>query len=314
MAGYDDDEWVGGVPPEGRHTRDQARPEFWWHQRPARIAFAGILVALVILVVVALAGCGGSSGKGGDDGGRGGGGYGGKVSADRASQPPAQIIKDAQAALQGVHSYHVSGTTVDKDGHNRISGDVTDSGSLRFSLTNKGTTLAVVVAGGQTYLKAGRRFWLQGSGAQGPALARLFADRWVKMPAREATSLQSDVKQLLPKELAFCLAQNLGTLQSVGARTVAGRRVVVVRDKGDRPGTAPGELSVPQTGPALPVRTRQTGPRKAGGKIDKRCSDGSAATRTADATLSRFDAIKAITPPPNALDLEQLKGAAGTPA
>jgi hypothetical protein len=312
MAGYDDDEWVGGVPPEGHHTRDQARPEFWWRQRPARLGFAGILVALVILAVVVLVGCGGSSGGGGGDGG----GYGGRKSADRASQPPEQILKDARSALQGVRSYHVSGTTVDEDGRNAVSGDVSDDGSLRFSVRNKGTTLAVVVAGGQTYLKAGRRFWLEGNGAQGPALARLFADRWVKMPAREARSLQANVKQLLPKELAFCLSQNLGTLQTVGARTVDGKRVVVVRDKGDKPGTAPGELYLPATGPALPVRTRQTGPRKAGGRIDKRCSEDGSVTTSSDATLSRFDAIGRITPPANALDLDALKSAAGggTPA
>ncbi len=54
MAGYDDDEWVGGVPPEGRHTRDQAKPTFWWHQRPAQLGFAGLGVALVILLLVVL--------------------------------------------------------------------------------------------------------------------------------------------------------------------------------------------------------------------------------------------------------------------
>ena len=57
MPSYDDDdEWVGGVPPEGHHTRAQARPEFWWRQRPPQIAFAGIVVMLVILAIVVLAG------------------------------------------------------------------------------------------------------------------------------------------------------------------------------------------------------------------------------------------------------------------
>jgi hypothetical protein len=46
---YDDD-WVG-VPPEGRHTRDRAKPEFWWRQRPVSIAGAGILVVVVAVVV-----------------------------------------------------------------------------------------------------------------------------------------------------------------------------------------------------------------------------------------------------------------------
>lgn len=55
MAADDDEDWVG-TPPEGRYTRDRAKPEFWWHQRPAQIAFAGILVALAVLALVVLLG------------------------------------------------------------------------------------------------------------------------------------------------------------------------------------------------------------------------------------------------------------------
>jgi hypothetical protein len=54
MAGYDDDEdWVG-EPPEGRYTRDRAKPEFWWHQRPVSLTAAALGVAIVVLVVVLL--------------------------------------------------------------------------------------------------------------------------------------------------------------------------------------------------------------------------------------------------------------------
>lgn len=47
----DDDDWVG-TPPEGRHTRDQAQPAFWWRQRPAQLGFAGLGLALLILLAV----------------------------------------------------------------------------------------------------------------------------------------------------------------------------------------------------------------------------------------------------------------------
>ena len=54
MAGRDDDDdWVG-TPPEGRYTRDRAKPEFWWRQRPIVPAFVGIFVVVVIILVVAL--------------------------------------------------------------------------------------------------------------------------------------------------------------------------------------------------------------------------------------------------------------------
>lgn len=45
----DDDDWVG-TPPEGRYSRDRAKPEFW--QRPWPLAGAGMALLLVIVVVV----------------------------------------------------------------------------------------------------------------------------------------------------------------------------------------------------------------------------------------------------------------------
>lgn len=52
-ASDDDDDWVG-TPPEGRYSRDRAAPQFWWRQRPARLGFAGLGLALLILVLVVL--------------------------------------------------------------------------------------------------------------------------------------------------------------------------------------------------------------------------------------------------------------------
>ena len=53
MAAFDDDDdWVG-TPPEGRYTRDRARPEFWWRQRPVSIVAAGLAVVIVVLIVLA---------------------------------------------------------------------------------------------------------------------------------------------------------------------------------------------------------------------------------------------------------------------
>jgi hypothetical protein len=46
----DDDDWVG-TPPEGRHTRDRARPEFWENQWQAAVA-GGVLFVLVVAVAL----------------------------------------------------------------------------------------------------------------------------------------------------------------------------------------------------------------------------------------------------------------------
>ena len=50
VAMADDDDWVG-EPPEGRHSRDRAKPEFWRNQWQA-IAATSILGVLVIVVVI----------------------------------------------------------------------------------------------------------------------------------------------------------------------------------------------------------------------------------------------------------------------
>lgn len=51
MPGYDDDDWVG-EPPEGRYSRDRARPEFWRNRWPLAAGGAGMIVVLVVVVVI----------------------------------------------------------------------------------------------------------------------------------------------------------------------------------------------------------------------------------------------------------------------
>lgn len=46
----DDDDWVG-TPPEGRYSRDRAKPEFWRMSWQASV-FGGVLAVLVIVVIV----------------------------------------------------------------------------------------------------------------------------------------------------------------------------------------------------------------------------------------------------------------------
>jgi hypothetical protein len=54
MGPHDDDEdWVG-TPPEGRYTRDRAKPEFWWSQRPVSVAAAAIALIVVAVILIAL--------------------------------------------------------------------------------------------------------------------------------------------------------------------------------------------------------------------------------------------------------------------
>lgn len=49
----DDDDWVG-EPPEGRHSRDRAKPEFWRTQHAPELIAAGFVLAVIVLVLVLL--------------------------------------------------------------------------------------------------------------------------------------------------------------------------------------------------------------------------------------------------------------------
>jgi hypothetical protein len=49
----DDDDWVG-EPPEGRYTRDRAKPDFWRSQWQAIVATSLLGVVIVIAIVIVL--------------------------------------------------------------------------------------------------------------------------------------------------------------------------------------------------------------------------------------------------------------------
>ena len=51
----DDDDWTG-EPPEGRHSRERARPGYWENQWQAAAAYAvlGVTVIVAILIIVLL--------------------------------------------------------------------------------------------------------------------------------------------------------------------------------------------------------------------------------------------------------------------
>ena len=53
----DDDDWVG-TPPEGHHSRDRAKPDFWRAQWRRYAIGAGLLVAVVVVVVLVAAAAG----------------------------------------------------------------------------------------------------------------------------------------------------------------------------------------------------------------------------------------------------------------
>ncbi len=51
MGWDDEDDWVGN-PPEGRYTRDRARPEYWRRWQP--VTGIGMLILVIVVVIILL--------------------------------------------------------------------------------------------------------------------------------------------------------------------------------------------------------------------------------------------------------------------
>lgn len=221
-----------------------------------------------------------------------------------------QILADVSSALGRVRSYHAEGTQTDKEGLSHLVVDVSAAGDGRFRLDLGKQSTRLITTGGQTFINANSAFWIAHGGDAGPRVAQLLADRWVKVPASMRADLTATLDKLKPTTLAHCLTQSTGTVTKVGTTSVDGKRVVVLADKGDRPGGSPGRLYVATSGPPLPVREEQTGPQRAG-VTDKRCDDPSSTTKRSDVHLSGFDRPLRITAPRGALDLNQLIRAGG---
>jgi hypothetical protein len=269
-----------------------------------------LLTAMGVAAACAvLGGCGGSGG---------GGGSTSKTApsprpAGEATKTPKQILADVSAALGSVRSYHADGTETDKDGRLHLVADISVSGAARFTIDTAGRTAHMVVAGRRTYIKANRAFWVSQGGPSGAKVAKLLSDRWVKVPGSASRSLTKTLDKLQPRTLAYCLTQSTGTVTKAGTASVAGRQVVVLADKGDRPGKSPGRLYVAASGPALPLRQLQTGPQRPG-STNARCDDPTSTTTRSDVRLSAFNRPLHITAPRGALDLSRLSGTGGATA
>src|SRR3954463_6628873 len=188
---------------------------------------------------------------------------------DEASKPPADILGDAARDLGAVHSYHVAGTRSGSDGSMRIAGDVDASGPMRLRLDLGRQKLALIVTRSAAYVRASRNFWRRQGHIKSAKQLKLLSNRWSRFPAD--LGLADLGRQFTPATLAHCLTTNLGTVTKRPTTTFEGRRVIVLEDKGDKPGTSPGLLYVKAAGQILPVRAVQTGRQRPGGHPEAGC-------------------------------------------
>jgi len=239
----------------------------------ARLALASVLVSLL-----AAAGCGDDSS---DSGGL-------------ESKSATQILEESAAALKEVRSYRVQVT----QRSSKATADVELPTKLRLALREGASAASIIAVAGQVYIKANEAYWKDQQGSQAAQLA----GKWLKAPTT-SSDLKDVTNGLDPDTLSRCLRQDHGTIAKGGTETVDGEQAIVLIDKGDRPGAAPGKLYVAAEGEPLPLRTIATGNQRPGGKKDPQC-DGDTPTRAGDeAKFSRYNEALDITAPPGAVDV-----------
>ena len=227
---------------------------------------------------------------------------------DIASKPAKEILSDVAAAIGELRSYRIEGTQVDEDGRSRLAADFKGSGAMRFSVANGGSRARMIIVGSETYLKGNRAFWLARDASSPERVAALLTDRWVKAPASVAAEAKKQLGFALPKTLARCIERDHGKIRKIGTRMLAGRRVVVIADKGG-PGEAPSRLYISAVGSPLPLRELQTGPPRPGKRNPDCNSDDERSTTTkSDIRFSNFNEPMRIAAPASYLDLSKISG------
>ena len=225
------------------------------------------------------------------------------------SKTPAQAVQAASDALGEVRSFRMDGYLVDRaEGRFEFDVDVVMPGRVRLAFAERGMRAEVIAIRDEGWMKASRGFWRENTNDQ---VADLLAGKWVRMPPASIRDFQYFLNIADPRLVGRCLVgTRLGTLVRGGSATVGGRDAVVVRDRGDKPGTAPGDIYIAATGRPLPLHMKQTGPERPGGTDDPVCSssddDDDSDSVAGELRFRDYDADIEIEPPKDALDLERL--------
>jgi hypothetical protein len=222
----------------------------------------------------------------------------------------ARILTQTAAALDRMHSFHLQGTGESKGVPISFSGDFSVPGRFAVTVDQGGGTVAVRLVGANSYLRANAQYWTRAG-----AIARVLpvlAARWVKQPAGTSSWLTAFRAMTERSTLGYCAVESGLGMVTVGAKTkLHGRRVVVLVDHGNVPGSTTSRLYIAAGRASLPLLITQTGRKKAGGLPDPACGDASnsSSTNLDRLSFSRYDRPLHITAPSHAIGLGQLAAA-----
>ncbi len=209
------------------------------------------------------------------------GGCGDSSGNGLASKSPTEIVAAAKAAADGASAVRVAGSTV--TGGSPITLDlslVTGKGG-RGRLSENGLSFELIEIDGTIYINGSSAFYTHFAGA---AAAQLLHGKWLKASTSNASFAGLSSLTDLRKLLDAALTTNHKALVTTGTRTVGGQAAVGVKDTAQN-----GILYVATTGTAYPLEITKSG--AGGGTI----------------TFDEWNKPVALTPPPNAVDIEQLQ-------
>jgi len=209
-------------------------------------------------------------------------GCGGSSSNGIASKSADEIIAASKQAIAGAKSVHVSGSGLTKGEPLSIDLELVAGKGAKGTITEHGLSFQLIEVNETIYINGSPEFYEHFGG---PAAAELFKGKWLKAPANSSEfatfSSLTNLQTLLGSQL-----EHHGKLTVTGTSTVNGQEVVGLHDA-SRGGT----LYIATTGKPYPVEITNSGSE--GGTIK----------------FDRWNEPVTLTPPSNAIDINQLQHA-----
>jgi hypothetical protein len=208
------------------------------------------------------------------------------------SKPPEQILEAMAKSLKSVKTFHFESRDRSQG---RATADVGLPHELRLELRERTVSASLLVVRGSFFMKGNAAWWKDNDLGR---KAEAVAGRWLKVPF----SFAKDLTRLVnAKTFSHCLLEEHGTIARGGTAMVGGKRAMILIDKGDRPGSAPGKLYIAATGKPLPLRLIATGRERTGGRKDPQCGDDTPTRAGDEVIFSRYDEPLDLSPPPAAI-------------
>jgi hypothetical protein len=208
------------------------------------------------------------------------GGCGGSSSNGVASKAPAEILAATRVAASGAKSVHVTGALVSAGTPVAFNLDLVAGKGAEGEISEHGFSFQLVALGGSVYVSGSPAFYQHFGGI--PAV-QLFEGRWLKAPGNSAefASLSSltDLGTLLNTLLI-----SPGAVQVGGTAKAERQKAVAVKEL-----SSGGTVYVATTGKPYPIEVVR------------------AARGGASVSFDHWNAIGALAPPANAVDITRLE-------